>query len=57
MCKKGNNNEMLKYSLKGIRKGPKKAMVKYMLYPNIDDLINVKMFRMKATISYAFKHW
>ena len=37
--KKDKSNEMLKYSSKGIRKGPKKAMVKYMLYPNIVDLI------------------
>ena len=29
--KKGKSNEMLKYPLKGIRKGPKKAMVKNML--------------------------
>ena len=39
ICKEGKSNEMLKYPLKGIRKGPKKAMVKNMLYPNIADLI------------------
>ena len=38
ICKKGKSNEMLKYSLKNIRKGPKE-MVKNMLYPNIVDLI------------------
>ena len=54
---KGKSNEMLKYPLKGIRKRSKKAMVKYMLYPNIADLINVKMSWMKAAVSCAFKHW
>ena len=43
ICKKGKSNEMLKYPLKGIRKGPKKIIVKYMLYPNIVDLINLNM--------------
>ena len=57
ICKEGKSNEMLKYSLKSIRKGPKKAMVKNMLYPNIVDLIKINMSRMKATISCAFKHW
>ena len=28
ICKKGKSNEMLKYSLKSVRKGLKKAMVK-----------------------------
>ena len=54
--KKGKSNEMLKYPLKGIRKRSKKAMVKYMLYPNIADLIKLNM-SMKAAISCAFKHW
>ena len=57
ICKEGKSNEMLKYSLKSIRKGPKKAMIKNMLYPNIADLIKINMSRMKAAISYAFKHW
>ena len=35
ICKKGKSNEMLKYSLKSIRKGPKIAIVKNMLYPNM----------------------
>ena len=39
ICKEGKSNEMLKYSLKSIRKGPKKAMVKNMLYLNIVDVI------------------
>ena len=39
ICKEGKSNEVLEYSLKSIRKGPKKAMVKNMLYPNIVDLI------------------
>ena len=55
--KNGKSNEMLKYSSKGIRKRSKKAMVKYMLYPNIVDLVNLKMSWMKAAISCAFKHW
>ena len=42
ICKKGNSNEMLKYSLKSIRKGPRKAMVKNILYLNIADLIKNK---------------
>ena len=57
ICKEGKSNEMLKYSLKSIRKGPKKAMVKNMLYPNIADLIKINMSRMKAAINSAFKHW
>ena len=57
ICKKGKSNEMLKYSLKSIRKGPKKAMVKNKLYPNIADLIKINMSRMKAALSCAFKHW
>ena len=55
--KKGKSNEMIRYPLKGIRKGPKKSMVKCMLYPNIVDLINLNMSWMKAAISCAFKHW
>ena len=55
--KKGKRNEMLKYSSKGIRKRSKKEIVKYMLYPNIADLIKINMSRMKAVISCAFKHW
>ena len=39
ICIEGKSNEMLKYSFKNIRKGPKRAMVKNMLYPNIADLI------------------
>ena len=39
ICKEGKSNEMLKYPLKGIQKGQKKAMVKNMLYPNIAHLI------------------
>ena len=31
ICKEGKSNEMLKYFLKSIRKGPKKAMIKNML--------------------------
>ena len=31
-------------------------MVKYMLYPNIADLINLNMSWMKAAVSCAFKH-
>ena len=54
ICKEGKSNEMLKYSLKSIGKGPKKAMVKNMLYPNIADLIKINMSRMKAAISCAF---
>ena len=57
ICKEGKRNEMLKYSLKSIRKCPKGAMVKNMLYPNIADLININMSGMKAGISCAFKHW
>ena len=53
ICKEGKSNKMLKYPLKGIRKGPKKAMVKNMLYPNIADLIKINMSRMKAAISCA----
>ena len=44
--KKGKSNEMLKYAkilLEGYKKRFKKAMVKYMLYPNIPDLINLNM--------------
>ena len=48
ICKEGKSNEMLKYPLKGIRKGPKKTMV---------NLINLNVSWMKAVISYAFKHW
>ena len=55
--KKGNINEMLKIPLEGYQKSSKKAMVKYMLYPNIAVLINLNMSRMKVAISYAFKHW
>ena len=55
--KKGKSNEMLKHPLKGIRKRSKKPMVKYMLYPNIVDLIKLNMSRMKVAISCAFKHW
>ena len=55
--KKGKSNEMLKYSSKGIRKRSKKVRVKYMLYPNIADLVNLKMSWMKDAISYASKHW
>ena len=55
--KMGKSNEMLQYSWKGIRKRSKKAMVKYMLYPNISDIVNLKMSWMKAAISCAFKHW
>ena len=54
--KKGKSNEMLKYSSKGIRKRSKKEMVKYMIYPNIVNLVNLKMSWMKATLSYASKH-
>ena len=57
ICKEGKSNEMLKYSLKSIRKRSKKAMAKNMLYPNIADLIKINMSRMKAAISCAFKHW
>ena len=57
ICKEGKSNEMLKYSLKSIRKGPKREMVKNMLYPNIVDLININMSQMKDRISCAFKHW
>ena len=42
--------------LEGYKKSSKKEMVKYMLYPNIADLINVKMSWMKAAVSCAFKH-
>ena len=55
--KKGKSNEMLKIPLEGYKKRSKKAMVKYMLYPNIADLINLNVSRMKAAISCAFKHW
>ena len=41
--KKGNRNEMLKIPLEGYKKKVKKEMVKYMLYPNIADLINLNM--------------
>ena len=54
--KKGKSNEMLKIPLEGYKKRSKKSMVKYMLYPNIVDLINLNMSRMKAAISCAFKH-
>ena len=57
ICIEGKSNEMLKYSFKSIRKGPKRAMVKNMLYPNIADLININMSRMKAVISCVSKHW
>ena len=57
ICKEGKSNEVLKYSSKSIRKGPKKAMVKNMLYQTIADLIKINMSRMKAAISCAFKHW
>ena len=55
--KKGKGNEMLKIPLEGYKKRSKKAMVKYMLYPNIADLINLNMSWMKVAISCAFKHW
>ena len=57
ICEKGKSNEMLKIPLEGYKKRSKKAMVKYMLYPNIVDLINLKMSWMKAAVSCAFKHW
>ena len=40
-----------------IRQEHPKAMVKYMLYPNIVDLINLNMSWMKAAVNCAFKHW
>ena len=43
--------------LEEYKKRSKKTMVKNMLYPNIVDLIKINMSRMKAAISYAFKHW
>ena len=43
--------------LEGYKKRSKNAMVKYMLYPNIADLINLNMSWMKAAVSCAFKHW
>ena len=57
ICKKGKSNEMLKYSLKSIRKGPKKQWFKMCYIQKIADLIKINMSRMKAAISYAFKHW
>ena len=48
---------MLKIPLKGYKRRSKKAMVKYMLYPNIADLINLNVSKMKVMISCAFKHW
>ena len=47
---------MLKILLEGYKKRSKKAMVKYMLYPNIADLINLNMSWMKAAVNCAFKH-
>ena len=41
--KKGKSNEMLKIHLEGYKKKVQKEMVKYMLYPNIVDLINLNM--------------
>ena len=55
--KKGKSNEMLKIPFEGYKKRSKKEMVKYMLYPNIVDLINLNMSWMKAAVSCAFKHW
>ena len=57
ICKEGKSNEILKYCLKSIGKGPKKEMVKNMLYPNIANLIKINMFGIKAAISCDFKHW
>ena len=57
ICKKGKSNELLKYSLKSIRKSLKKQWLKNVLYPKIADLIKINMSRMKAAISCAFKHW
>ena len=39
--KNGKSNEMLKIPLEGYKKNVQKEMVKYMLYPNIADLINL----------------
>ena len=57
ICKKGKSNEMLKYSLNSIRKGPKKAMVKKCYIKGLLTLLKINMARMKAAISCAFKHW
>ena len=56
ICEKGQEQWNAKIPLEGYKKRSKKAMVKYILYPNIADLINLYMSRMKAIISYAFKH-
>ena len=42
ICKEGKSNEVLEYSLKSIRKGPKKQWLKKMLYQRIADLIKNK---------------
>ena len=55
--KKGKSNEMLKYSLKSIRKGPKKQWLKKCYIKGLPTLLKINMARMKAAISCAFKHW
>ena len=57
ICKKGKSNEMLKYSLKSIRKGQKKQWLKICYIQKIVDLIKINMSWIKAAISCAFKHW
>ena len=57
ICEKGQEQWNAKILLEGYKKRSKKAMVKYMLYPNIVDLINLNVSRMNAAITYAFKHW
>ena len=46
-----------KILLEEYKKRSKKQWLKNMLYPNIADLIKIKMSRMKAAIRCAFKHW
>ena len=57
ICKEGKSNEMLKYSLKSIRKGPKKQWLKKCCIKGLLTLLKINMARMKAGISCDFKHW
>ena len=55
--KKGKRNEVLKYSLKSIRKGLKKQSLKICYIKKLLTLLKINMSRMKVAIRCAFKHW
>ena len=54
ICKKGKSNEMLKYSLKSIRKGPKKQCTKMCSIQKIADLIKNKYVLDESCDSLCF---